>query len=470
VSEFYVPTQRTAPKLILSGEDMPDKAIAPDSWPPEARELYSPVKPLGKGGFGAVWLAKSRSKDDMNQDNSSDNYVAIKLVGHAPKYAISSFERAGEAGYFHREVEVLKEISHPHIVKLIRVIEESKDEQANVPDASPYCMVLTYCRGPTLEQIIAHGGAPGIHMAREVGSQLVDAIAYLHTRAVLHRDIKPDNVIVSGAKFDDEACWSDDCDGEDGAKRNTWNIVLIDFGFARPLHPDDMKNTITNAHAIKDEPDAAYFGRSTIDGALKELQKKNSLDLSSSQSHMMIRSLSAVGNRAYAAPELLKGVRNFPMKNRKAQNLESSQNSDKIKKRKHEEPLSEYVSDYGMTADAFSLGCTLRYMLTGVPPGQSVDGFIAEKNNPLNIIGRKLRKKFGKDRHLIRKKKYRYTKELPIEASKVVLGLTHWNEVQRTTVRSARIFEWIAESYSLRDIPVKKGDLDYLRCALDRKI
>lgn len=450
-------------------------ATAPESWPSEARALYSPVRPLGKGGFGAVWLAKSKTEDNVvgdntQEDNSSDNYVAIKLVGHAPKYHISSFERAGESGYFHREIEVLKEISHPRIVKLIRVIEESKDEQAKIPEASPYCMVLSYCRGPTLEKIIAHGGAPGIYMAREVGSQLVDAIAYLHSRAVLHRDIKPDNVIISGAKLDDEATWSDDLEGENAAKRNTWNITLIDFGFARPLHPDDMKYRITNAHDIKDEPDAAHFGRSTIDGSLKELQKKNSLDISLSHSHKMIRSLSAVGNRSYAAPELLKGVRNFPMKSRQSRNLESSQNSDTIKKKKHEEPLSEYVSDYGMTADAFSLGCTLRYMLTGVPPGQSVDGFLAEKNSPLNIIGRKLRKSFGKNGHMIRKKKYRYTKELPAEASRVVLGLTHWNEVQRTTVRSARNFEWIAGSYSLRDIQVNKGDLDYLRCALERKI
>ena len=92
-------------------------------------------------------------------------------------------------------VEVLQEISHPFIVKLLQKIEvKAEQEKESSPEASPYCMVLSYCRGPTLEQSLKHGGACGIYLAREISAQLIDAVSFLHGRGVIHRDIKPDNI------------------------------------------------------------------------------------------------------------------------------------------------------------------------------------------------------------------------------------------------------------------------------------
>ncbi len=165
--------------------------IAPKSWPPQARELYKPVRRLGTGGFGAVWLAKVQvGEAAAGQDDKEQNpdYVAIKLVGHPLTSPVSNFEKLSEEGYFRREVEVLQELSHPRIVKLLEKIEV--EEAKNSKEASPYCMALEYCRGPTLEQMLSFGGGLGLPMAREISAQLIDAISYLHGRGVIHRDIK----------------------------------------------------------------------------------------------------------------------------------------------------------------------------------------------------------------------------------------------------------------------------------------
>jgi len=283
---------------------------------------------------------------------------------------------------------------------------------------------------------------------------------------VIHRDIKPDNIVIAGAKYDDQACWSDGIEAEEAAKAHKWNMKLIDFGFARPLHPNDIKQE-NYTHAVKPEPDKHFFGRSTIDGAMEDQSqhsKKDLLSVSTSISHKYIHDLSAVGNRNYAAPEMLKGVRKFPQN--LMGNLSSSGSSKNKDKKK--QPLAECVADYGMTADAYSVGSTIRFLLTGVPPEISINEFMANKNSPLNILGRKLKK--------TKKKKYRYTKNLPPEASRLILGLTHWNERSRTTVRSARNYEWIAASHTMRSekdhdnssTNDHHGEIEYLKCALDR--
>jgi len=145
---------------------------APSSWPIEARQLYNPIRPLGIGGFGTVWLAEPTSEDSKRR-HEGDQQVAIKLVGHPASKKTSAFAKMSESGYFHREVEVLQEISHPLIVKLLYTIEEDENDKQDKPEASPFCMVLAYCQGPTLEQMLKHRGAMGIYLAREIGEVLI---------------------------------------------------------------------------------------------------------------------------------------------------------------------------------------------------------------------------------------------------------------------------------------------------------
>jgi serine/threonine protein kinase len=118
---------------------------------------------------------------------SCSDYFPAQLhlhVNHLSSHLPQHFES-------HREIAVLKEVSHPRIVRILDSIEDKDDAIT----WSPYCMILSYCQGPTVEQLINHGGALGIHMAKEISYQLIDAVSYLNGHAVIHRDIKVSNML-----------------------------------------------------------------------------------------------------------------------------------------------------------------------------------------------------------------------------------------------------------------------------------
>ncbi len=267
------------------------------------------------------------------------------------------------------------------------------------------------------------------------------------------------------------------------AKLHRWNIKLIDFGFARPLRPEDILDK--KSLMKRKEPSDEFFGRSTVDNQLdnrsihkspfrleedlstrseSKEQKDDDDLLDVSISRKKVRNLSAVGNRNFAAPEIKKGIRVF--KHPRGKKKDSTNVAEATK-----EPLSDCVSDYGIIVDAFSTGATIRYMCTGVPPNVSVEEFILEKNGLINVLGKKIKKAVNKEYANKRHKRYRYNKDLPNQTVRLILGLTHWNEKKRTTVRCARHYEWVNSSYSMKDskaydpFGVQGGDFDFLKCA-----
>ncbi len=145
---------------------------------------------LGRGGMGIVFLAR---------DVILERPVAMKLL--APVHAA----RAEMRRRFLREARIAAGCFHPHIVP-IHAVEESGDLA---------WLVMSYVRGETLADRIRRAGALPIDMVRRIGQEIGLALACLHERGVIHRDVKPENILL-----------------EDGTDR----ALITDFGIA--LHED----------------------------------------------------------------------------------------------------------------------------------------------------------------------------------------------------------------------------------------
>ena len=131
---------------------------------------YRITAPLGSGGFGAVYLAR---------DTWIDKDVAIKV----PHRQNMNF------GELLREPRLLAALDHPNIVSIT-----TAEKQDNV-----FFIVMEYVAGQTLEEVIA--GAGGLDAARTVdyAKQIGRAMEHAHAQGVIHRDLRPANMLVSGA-------------------------------------------------------------------------------------------------------------------------------------------------------------------------------------------------------------------------------------------------------------------------------
>ena len=129
---------------------------------------YRIIEPLGSGGFGMVYLA---------EDTWIDKRVAIKVP-----------HRQGlDFGELLREPRLLASLSHPNIVSIL-----TAEKQENV-----FFIVMEFVPGETLEAIIARDGALDLPLALDYTCQICNAVDHAHRQGVLHRDLRPSNVLVT---------------------------------------------------------------------------------------------------------------------------------------------------------------------------------------------------------------------------------------------------------------------------------
>jgi serine/threonine protein kinase len=405
------------------------KIEVPSQWPPEVGEIYEPVRELGRGGFASVMLVRKKNA----AAGEKDKLVAMKVVG-------GKDPTRQEVGYAHREIDILKEITHPNIMYLVQHWEPPKGLQACAA-----VMALSYAKGPTLEALLKIGGKLSLNFARVVAAQLVDAVTYLHYRAVVHRDIKPDNIVVSGAYREQDEIWDDDPKDKDpdlAALLKKWHVTLVDFGFARALTPQDMK---------KDPPTKSQVGG--LDSSSISNGSANSKSMNRSMSRRFTRKMSAVGNRMYAAPEITKGIeKNVDLSGHPSALLTSSYHrSVDVTK-----TLAAHVSYYGLQVDSYSIGNTIKCMMTGVPPNVDVNEVIAAQKHPIAKFGRFLGNKLGTKKTTdtkVRKAKFRSIPNIPPEVVRLIKGCTNSDTQARTSVRMARLYPWIDDVLVGREMP-----------------
>jgi hypothetical protein len=127
---------------------------------------YRPLRPLGTGGSGTVWLAR---------DETSGLEVALKIIAKEGRAA----PRA------EREAEAATRLRHPHCLRAYGL--ESDDKHLYIP--------YEYVPGSTLRQAI-RADELGDEGAVEAAAQILDALAFAHAHGIVHRDVKPSNVLV----------------------------------------------------------------------------------------------------------------------------------------------------------------------------------------------------------------------------------------------------------------------------------
>ncbi len=159
---------------------------------------YRVVSLLGQGGMGAVYHAWDTRLN-----------VAVALKEMIPQPGLDPQTLIQLRQQFQQEAQILARLSHPYLVRVTDFFEEGGNAY----------LVMDFVEGESLAERIEREGAIAESQVLEWTFQLLDALAYCHAQGIIHRDIKPQNVII----------------------RSDGRAVLVDFGLVKLWDPSDPR-------------------------------------------------------------------------------------------------------------------------------------------------------------------------------------------------------------------------------------
>ncbi|MFH8470496.1 protein kinase [Streptomyces sp. NPDC017991] len=178
----------------------PGESEQPDGTGRLLAGRYRVVAPLGRGGMGVVW----RARDEVLGREVAVKELRTYTDADAP-------ELAGLGLRMQREARAAARVRHPGVIAVHDVAEI---------DGRPL-IVMELVDGPSLDDVLRERGTIGAREAAGIGAKVMDALAAAHRAGVLHRDVKPGNILLD----------------------RSGRVVLTDFGIATMEDPGDGSTT-----------------------------------------------------------------------------------------------------------------------------------------------------------------------------------------------------------------------------------
>jgi len=186
--------------------ELPGTPVPANRREPSRLGRFRLVRKIGQGGMGAVYLG---------EDERDGARVAVKVLAREAVPSEQAVKR------FQKEARLLAEVRHPHVTNLLEAGEENG-----------ICfLVMDFVEGGDLRGLLARNGPLPERFALEIVRDVAEALAEAHRRGIVHRDIKPGNILLSGVPLGDEtAAEAVAAAVASGCKPL---VKLTDFGLAR---------------------------------------------------------------------------------------------------------------------------------------------------------------------------------------------------------------------------------------------